>query len=80
MKQDDLVKKLEKEEDFMASKTVLEEELEKLGARVVFGVKFHPELMAVESVYRCNRCRNRNKNIKYVYISVFRKSPKPKKK
>ena len=63
MKQDDLVKKLEKEEDFMASKTVLEEELEKLGARVVFGVKFHPELMAVESVYRCNRCRNRNKNI-----------------
>ena len=30
---------------------------------MVFGVKFHPELMAVESVYRCNRCRNRNKNI-----------------
>ena len=52
MKQDDLVKKLEMEEDVKASKSVLEEELEKLGARVVFGVKFHPELMAVESVYR----------------------------
>ena len=55
MKQDDLVKILEKEEDFRASKTVLEEELEKLGARVVFGVKFHPELMAVESVYRYSK-------------------------
>ena len=52
MKQDDLVKKLETEDDFKASKTMLEEELEKLGARVIFGVKFHPELMAVESVYR----------------------------
>ena len=46
---------LEKEEDFSASKSILEEELEKLGARVIFTPKFHPELNPVESCYRYMR-------------------------
>ena len=50
--QDQLVEMLEKEEDFSASKTILEEEMEKLGARVIFTPKFHPELNPVESCYR----------------------------
>ena len=43
---------LEKEEDFASSKTLLEEELEKLGALCIFTPKFHPELNPIESCYR----------------------------
>ena len=51
-KQDELVELLSKEPDFMESKPRLVEEMEKLGARVLFGVKFHPEFMPIESTYR----------------------------
>ena len=51
-KQEDLIRILEKDEDFSSSKSLLEEELDKLGARVIWGVKFHPELMFIESCYR----------------------------
>ena len=43
---------LSKEPDFLESKPLLVEELEKVGALVLFGVKFHPELMPIESCYR----------------------------
>ena len=52
LKQDQLVKLLAKEPDFLESKPILVEELEKEGALVIFGVKFHPELMPIESCYR----------------------------
>ena len=51
-KQDELVELLAKEPDFMESKPRLVEEMEKLGAKVLFGVKFHPEFMPIESTYR----------------------------
>ena len=51
-KQDELVELLTKEPDFMESKPRLVEEMEKLGAKVLFGVKFHPEFMPIESTYR----------------------------
>ena len=43
---------LRKEEDFLESKPILQERLEELGCRAIFGVKFHPESMMVESCYR----------------------------
>ena len=52
LKQDQLVKLLAKEPDFLESKPILVEELEKEGSLVIFGVKFHPELMPIESCYR----------------------------
>ena len=54
--QDQLVEMLEKEADFSSSKTILEEELEKLGAKCIFTPKFHPELNPIESCYRYRYC------------------------
>ena len=51
-KQDDLVAMLTIETDFAAGKPVLQEVLEARGCKVLFGVKFHPELMMIESCYR----------------------------
>ena len=51
-KQDDLVKLLSVEPDFAAAKPMLQEVLEARGCKVLFGVKFHPELMMIESCYR----------------------------
>jgi hypothetical protein len=52
LKQDQLVELLANEPDFLKSRPLLVEELEKIGAHVLFGVKFHPELMPIESCYR----------------------------
>ena len=43
---------LSKEEDFKEGKLVLQEEMEAEGYKVIYGVKFHPEFMMVESCYR----------------------------
>ena len=51
-KQDQLVKLLENQPDFMETKPILQEAIEKKGGRLLYGVKFHPELMMVESCYR----------------------------
>ena len=51
-KQDDLVAALSKEADFASTKPRLQEVLEARGCKVLFGVKFHPELMMIESCYR----------------------------
>ena len=51
-KQDGLVAMLSSEPDFLAAKPILQEALERKGCRVLFGVKFHPELMEIESCYR----------------------------
>ena len=51
-RQDELVSILENEEDFASSKTILEEELEKRGAKCIFTPKFHPELNPAECSYR----------------------------
>ena len=51
-KQDELVALLSNEPDFLEAKPLLVEEMEKVGAKVLFGVKFHPELMPVEACYR----------------------------
>ena len=50
--QDALGEMLSMEPDFKSAKSILEEELEKKGCRVLWGVKFHPELMEIESCYR----------------------------
>ena len=50
--QDDLVALLSAEPDFMESKPMLEEAIERKGGKVLWGVKFHPELMEIESCYR----------------------------
>ena len=47
----DLVDMLAKEEDFKAQETVLEEVVRQNGGMVIWGVKFHPELSAIESCY-----------------------------
>ena len=52
MKQDDLIALLRAEPDFTEARPVLQEKIEKRGGRVLFGVKFHPELMEIESCYR----------------------------
>ena len=46
------MKMLENEEDVKIEKTILEEALEEVGAKVLFGVKFHPEFMPIECCYR----------------------------
>ena len=51
-KQDGLVAMLSAEPDFLAAKPILQEALERKGCRVLLGVKFHPELMEIESCYR----------------------------
>ena len=51
-KQDELVDMLTREPDFAAAKPLLQETLEARGCKVLFGVKFHPELMMIESCYR----------------------------
>ena len=52
MKQDELIELLAAQPDFKEAKPLLVEEMEKLGARILYGVKFHPEFMPVESSYR----------------------------
>ena len=47
-----MVAMLSSEPDFLAAKPILEEALERKGCCVLFGVKFHPELMEIESCYR----------------------------
>ena len=37
--------------DFTNQKTLLGEEAEKRGDKVIFGVKFHPELMPIKAAY-----------------------------
>ena len=51
-RQDDLVSLLAKEPDFCEAKPLLEEAIERNGGKVLWGVKFHPEFMEVESCYR----------------------------
>ena len=51
-RQDDLVAALAKEPDFKSAKPKLQEVMEARGCKVLFGVKFHPELMMIESCYR----------------------------
>ena len=51
-KQDDLVSMLGKEPDFAATKPELQEVLEAMGCKVLFGVKFHREMLMIESCYR----------------------------
>ena len=51
-RQDDLVKLLEKETDFLNQKPLIVEACEAAGGKVLFGTKFHPELMTIENVYR----------------------------
>ena len=43
---------LSSEPDFLETKPLLQEVIEEKGGRVLFGVKFHPELMEIESCYR----------------------------
>ena len=52
MRQDDLVALLNDEADFKEAKPALQEAIERKGGEVIFGVKFHPELMEIESCYR----------------------------
>ena len=51
-RQDELVTMLSKEADFLEARPMLQEALEAIGCHVLFGVKFHPELMMIESCYR----------------------------
>ena len=50
LKQDELAAMLRKEEDFKQVKPILQERLEALGCKVVFGVKFHPEFIMIDNV------------------------------
>ena len=43
---------LETEPDFRDQKPLIVEAVEEAGGRVLFGTKFHPELMAIENTYR----------------------------
>ena len=51
-RQDGLVEMLENEPDFKLQKPQLVEVVEAAGGKVVFGTKFHPELMPIENSYR----------------------------
>ena len=51
-KQDGLVEMLGKEPDFKQQKPQLVEVVEAAGGKVMFGTKFHPELMPIENSYR----------------------------
>ena len=46
------VKMLENQPDFKNQKPLLVEKVEALGGKLVFGTKFHPELMPIENCYR----------------------------
>ena len=46
------VKMLENQTDFKNQKTLLVEKVEALGGKLVFGTKFHHELMPIENCYR----------------------------
>ena len=52
MKQDSLVELLASQPDFKEAKPLLQEAIEVMGGVLLFGVKFHPELMMIESCYR----------------------------
>ena len=54
---------LESEEDFAATKAILEEELEKLGAKCIFTPKYHPELNPIECCYRCSHSLVANNSV-----------------
>ena len=43
---------LESEPDFRNQKPLLVEAVEAAGGKVLFGTKFHPELMPIENAYR----------------------------
>ena len=43
---------LTREPDFAATMPTLQEEMEARGCKLIFGVKFHPELMMIKSCYR----------------------------
>ena len=62
-KQDELVLAMEQESDFLEELSVLEKECKERGDILVKGVKFHAELMPIESAYRnvSNFCRKHNK-------------------
>ena len=49
---DELTEVMKKEPDFENEKTLLEKECDLRGDIVIRGVKYHPELMAIESAYR----------------------------
>ncbi|KAF4648053.1 hypothetical protein FOZ61_003201 [Perkinsus olseni] len=49
---DDLVAMLQSCDDFVSQKSLLEEEAVARGDIIIFGVKFHPELMPIEAAYR----------------------------
>ena len=51
-KQEHLVEMLANEEDFKSTKPMLEVDADKRGDKIKFGVKFTPELMAIEAAYR----------------------------
>ncbi|EER19147.1 hypothetical protein Pmar_PMAR000214 [Perkinsus marinus ATCC 50983] len=51
-KQDELVILLSNCDDFASQKTLLQEEAEARGDRVICGVKFYPELAPIEAAYR----------------------------
>ena len=65
---------LSKEEDFQQVKSVLQERMEEMNCRVIYGVKFHPEFMMVESCYRykCNGVYILNVYNRCVYYCDFR--------
>lgn len=43
---------LEEEPDFKLQKPLLVEAVEAVGGKVIFGTKYHPELMPIENSYR----------------------------
>ena len=49
---DEMSEVMRNEPDFKTEKSLLEKECEKRGDIVIKGVKYHPELMAIESAYR----------------------------
>ncbi|KAF4738156.1 hypothetical protein FOZ62_009129, partial [Perkinsus olseni] len=52
LKHEGLVQLLSACEDFRSQKTLLQEEAEARGDKVIYGVKFHPELAPIEAAYR----------------------------
>ncbi|KAF4679609.1 hypothetical protein FOZ63_018986, partial [Perkinsus olseni] len=51
LRHEQLVELLKDCEDFRSQPTLLEDEAELRGERVIFGVKFHPELAPIEAAY-----------------------------
>ena len=63
---------LEAEEDFKSSKTMLEEVMAEMGARVVWLPKFHPEFAPIECVYRCKiHTQGFSDNFPYFWLALF---------